>query len=302
LPRRYAILDVFTDRPLAGNPLAVVLDAAGLDDRRMQAIAREFNLSETIFVLPAINPMHRAGVRIFTPACELPFAGHPIVGTAVILALEAAAQNASRREMVMVLEAKVGPIRCGVTITAGKAGHGVFDAPRGASEAGTPGDHEAIATALGLEPAEIGFENHHPSVFAAGNAFTFVPVRDLAVIARAKPIVGAWAAAFGEKILGAFLYCRETATSGHQFHARVFAPDAGVIEDPATGSAAAAFVGVIRRFDALPAGSHRFVIEQGFEMGRPSLMSLEIDIDAGEVSAARIGGDAVVVAEGSLNA
>ena len=122
MPRRYAILDVFADRPLAGNPLAVVLDSEGLDDARMQAIAREFNLSETVFVSPAVNPVHSASVRIFTPSRELPFAGHPTVGTASLLAMRRVAGVSGRHEMVLVLEEKVGPVRCGVTVTSGQRG------------------------------------------------------------------------------------------------------------------------------------------------------------------------------------
>jgi trans-2,3-dihydro-3-hydroxyanthranilate isomerase len=296
--RRYAVLDVFTDRPFAGNPLAVVLDAAGLDDAQMQAIAREFNLSETVFVSPSENPVYGARLRIFTPARELPFAGHPTIGTAVLLGLGTRGENHNKHEMMMVLEEKIGPVRCGVVLKGAGAGHAVFDVPRQSTEAGEAPNAEAIAAAIGVAPAEIGFENHRPSVFSSGVAFHFVPVRDLSVIGRSRP-AAAWSAAFGEAG-GAFLYCRETSGQGRHFHARMFAPGFGIAEDPATGSAASAFAGVVKRFDELPAGQHRFVIEQGFEMGRPSLIGLEIDIVDGALSASRVGGDAVVVAEGTL--
>ena len=298
--RRYAILDVFTDMPLAGNALAVVLDSEGLDDGQMQAIAREFNLSETVFVLAPANPVHTASLRIFTPAYELPFAGHPTVGTAVLLGLKARDENPNRHEMVLMLEEKIGSVRCGVTLKGERLGHVAFDLPRLPQEAGEPGAREAIAAAVGLMPTEIGFENHQPSVFSAGGALAFVPVRDLSAIGKASPVIGAWKEAFAEGMIGAFLYCRETAHAGHHFHARMFAPGFGISEDPATGLAAAALAGVIRRFDGPPAGSHRYVIEQGFEMGRPSLIGLEIDLDGGEIVAARIAGDAVAVAEGTL--
>jgi len=278
--------------------LAVVADAAGLDDRRMQAIAAEFNLSETVFVLPPDNPVHSARIRIFTPARELPFAGHPTVGTAVHLARAKA--GAGRREMVLVLEEKVGPIRCGVFLGDGRGGHAIFDAPRKPELVAAQFDRDALAAALGLLPAEIGFENHVPAAFSAGLPYAFVPVRDLDAIARAKPNIGAWAAAFTGEAAAAYVYCRETEGSGRHFHARMFAPTFGIGEDPATGSAAAALPGVVHRFDGPPAGSHRYVIEQGFEMGRPSLITIEIDIEGGEVVAARIGGDAVVVAEGTI--
>ncbi len=129
----------------------------------------------------------------------------------------------------------------------------------------------------------------------------FVPVRDLATIARAKVHAEAWSNAFPAPAEAAYLYCRETEGTAHQFHARMFAPEFGIVEDPATGSAAAAFGGVIARFDQPPAGSHRYAIEQGYKMRRPSLIELEIDMDGGEVASARVGGHAVVVAEGTLD-
>ena len=267
----------------------------------MQAIARELNLSETVFVLPARVPVHSATIRIFTPAVELPFAGHPIVGTAVALARRVAVGDPERHEQVLVLEAPVGAIRCGAFIKGERAGHAIFDAPRLPEPVTTPLDREAMAAALGLVPAEIGFENHQPSAFTAGIAFVFVPVRDLSVIARARPVSSAWAGAFGESG-SAYVYCRQTELSGSDFHGRMFSPGFGFAEDPATGSAAAAFAGVVKRFDGPPAGGHRTVIEQGLEIGRPSRMVLEVDVEEGAVAAVRVGGDAVVVAEGTLSA
>lgn len=296
---RYVILDVFTDRPFAGNPLAVLPEAEGLDDGQMRAIANEFNLSETVFVLPPANPRHTATLRIFTPRSELPFAGHPTVGTAVLIAVEKARHlGPGRHEMMVVLDEKVGPVRCGVFVTGGGNGHAVFDVPRKPEAVPADNDREAIAVALGLAPAEIGFENHKPGAFSAGTPFSFVPVRDLGVIGRARPNAAQWQRAFETR--GAFLYCRQTESAGHHFHARMFWPGNGIGEDPATGSAAAAFGEAVRRFDDLPSGAHRYVIEQGFEMGRPSLMKLELDVANGEIAASRVGGDAVIVAEGTL--
>jgi trans-2,3-dihydro-3-hydroxyanthranilate isomerase len=299
MQRRYTILDVFTDTPLTGNPLAVVLDADGLDDDRMRSIATEFNLSETVFVRPAANPVHSASIRIFTPVGEIPFAGHPTIGAAVLLGHQMAGDDGDHHESMMVLEEKVGPVRCGVVIK-GDSGHAVFDVPRGAEPAGEIGDREAVAAALGLVPTEIGFENHQPSVYSAGLPFNFVPVRDLEAIARARPDTSHWRTAFPDADDGVFLYCRETVGHEHHFHARMFAPLSGIAEDPATGSAAAAFSALIMRFDQPTAGDHRYVIEQGYEMKRPSLIRLELDVDAGAIQAARIGGDAVIVAEGTL--
>ena len=298
MPRRYAVLDVFADRPLSGNPLAVVLDSDGLDDARMQAIASEFNLSETVFVRPPENRVHAAAIRIFTPGQELPFAGHPTVGTAALLALEAAGDEPDRRETMLVLEARIGPVRCGVSLKGAATAQVLFDLPRLPEDAGHPPSRDALAAALGLAPSEIGFENHQPSVASAGVPFTFVPLRNLDVIARARANMAAWSAAFPDQ--GAYLYCRETTAAGRHFHARMFGASIGIAEDPATGVAAAALGDVVRRFDGPPGGSHRYVVEQGFEMGRPSLITLELDMDGGRVIGARIGGDAVVVARGTL--
>ena len=297
VPRRYQIFDVFTDRPLAGNPLAVVLDAEGLDDGKMQAIAREFNLSETIFVLPAENPAHSARVRIFTPDHEMPFAGHPTVGAAVCLAIERFGRS-GRHDAVVVLEEEVGPVRCGVTVE-GQGGFAEFDCPKLPSRAGEPASKDLIAAAANLLSAEIGFENHVPSVWSAGAPYHFVPLRNLAALGKVSPSRSAWSAAFGKH--PAYFYTRETEGYGHAFSTRMFAPgSSGMYEDPATGSAAAALAGSVHDFDALPAGTHPMVIEQGFEMDRPSLIRLEITVEGGAIATVRIGGDAVLVAEGTL--
>jgi trans-2,3-dihydro-3-hydroxyanthranilate isomerase len=180
-------------------------------------------------------------------------------------------------------------------------GHAVFDLPRLPSPTNDPADRTAVAMALDLSPAELGFENHVPTGFEAGVPYAFVPVRDLAIIARARPQQGHFARAFGEN-QSVYVYTRETVGNEHHFHGRMFAPALGFYEDPATGSAIAAFAGVIRRFDTPPDGSHRYVIEQGFEMRRPSLIRLELDIENGTLAGARIGGDAVVIAAGTLDA
>jgi trans-2,3-dihydro-3-hydroxyanthranilate isomerase len=299
--RRYAILDVFTEKAFTGNPLAVVIDCDGLDGARMQAIAREFNLSETVFVGTPENRRHSARLRIFTPLQELTFAGHPTIGAAVLLALDDAGDSPGAHEAVLLLEEKIGPVRCGVFLKGAGAGRAIFDLPTEPVALASDLDREAVANALSLLPGEVGFENHVPSVFSAGVAFAFVPVRNLDAIARARPNRATWRDAF-TSAAAAFVYCRETETIARDFHARMFSPTMGIEEDPATGSAVAALAGAIMHFDAPGPGSHRFVVEQGFEMGRPSLISLEIDVAGGRIDGARIGGDAVVVARGTLNA
>ena len=295
----YYTLDVFTERRLAGNPLAVVTDgAAGLDTAAMQAIAREFNLSETVFVLPSEKPAHSAKVRIFTPARELPFAGHPTIGTAVLLA--ELREGTTSDEALIVLEQSIGTVRVGVRLRNG-APYAEFDAPKLPVEAGLLPPADRLAAGLGLLPSEIGFENHKPSCFAAGNAFAFVPVSSLDAIARARPQFPHWNAAFEEQgLVGAFLYTRQCAHTTSSFHARMFAPASGIAEDPATGSAAVCFAGVVKHFDTLPDGSHRRVIEQGYEMGRPSELTLTMEVDQGKLGNVRIGGHAVRVSNGQL--
>jgi len=301
MARPYTILDVFTDTALSGNPLAVVMEAEGLSGEEMQRIAGEFNLSETVFVLPPENPAHTARVRIFTPGAELPFAGHPTVGTAVILAANRFGSVEAEQDAVEVLEEGVGPVRCGVKLFPGGKGFAEFDVPK-TPEPGEPAqDKELIAAALGLSPLEIGFENHVPANYSSGVPFTFVPVRDLSVIGRAQVVPEAWNDGFGDHDHNnAFVYCRQTERTASSFHARMFAPRMGVPEDPATGAAAAAFAGVVNHFDEPPSGRHRYRIEQGFEMGRPSIIGLEIETEGGALRVARISGEAVVFARGEL--
>ena len=300
MPRRYAVLDVFTDEPLSGNPLAVVLEAEGLDHARMQAIAREFNLSETVFVLPPREARHRARLRIFTPARELPFAGHPTVGTAVLLAL----QNRSGADaQAFGLEEEVGIVPCVVEAKGARAGHARFRLPRLPAIDGDAPDEIAVAWALGLDPTAIGFDRHVTSRHSAGVGFTFVPIASLEAIERAKPAGEAFEKAFGGpgRRPVAFLYTRETVGAGRHFHARMFGQGLGVYEDPATGSAVAALSGALMQCEPLGDGDHVFTIEQGFEMGRPSLIELRMTIRNGALVSAEIGGSAIVVAEGELH-
>lgn len=302
MSRRYAVLDVFTNQKLSGNPLAVVLDGDGLDDGEMQRIAAEFNLSETVFVKKPDNPTHSARIRIFTPGRELPFAGHPTVGTAILLAEERFGEIERDQDAVIVLEETIGTVRCGVKLKPNAAGFAEFDCPKMATPHGISlGDKSEVAAALNLNASDIGFENHRPTAFEAGVPYAFVPVRNMAALQRAKPDLRNWTAAFGNgDHNSAYVYCRETQMHDAGFHARMFAPTMGIVEDPATGSAVAAFAGVVHTHDDLPDGTHFIRIEQGFEMNRPSLIDLEIDIQKGALKATRIGGQAILVARGEL--
>ncbi|AHF84713.1 phenazine biosynthesis protein PhzF [Rhizobium leguminosarum bv. trifolii WSM1689] len=302
MARSYSVYDVFTDRKLAGNPLAVIFDGDDLSDEAMQAITREINLSETVFVQPSTNPAYAAKLRIFTPGRELPFAGHPTVGTAVALAERA--HGAATRDLVSVLEENVGPVRCAVRLREGEASFAEFDLPRKSQPAVMPLDKLGIADALSLKVTEIGFENHVPSVWSAGVPFLLIPVHDVGAAQRVEFDPQLW-----EKIVpfvdgalaSAYVYCRGGVNHVAKFHARMFASGMGIAEDPATGSAAAALSGAIHHFDRLTDGHHPIMIEQGVEMGRPSFIHLHIDVDGGTISNARIGGQAVRLASGTLD-
>ena len=297
----YHTLDVFTETRFAGNALAVVHGADDLTAVQMQTVAREFNLSETVFLLKPARPTNTARVRIFTPAVELPFAGHPTVGTAVLLAELRNAGAAGEQEAIVTLEEAIGTVRVGVRLKPNAATFAEFDAPKVPEETGGLPSAERIAAALDLIPNEIGFANFKPLAASAGTAFSFVPVTSLEAIARARPVQPHFDQVFmGPVPPGVFLYCRQTLHNTSSFHARMFAPAMGVHEDPATGSAAAAFAAVIRKFDTLPDGTHRAVIEQGFEMGRPSLIALSMVVARGKLEAVRIGGHAVRVSAGTI--
>ncbi|MFM2422127.1 MAG: hypothetical protein RL291_657 [Pseudomonadota bacterium] len=298
---KFDTLDVFTDRRFGGNPLAVVHGADDLTTDEMQTVAKEMNLSETVFVLKPKNPAHSARVRIFTPAMELPFAGHPTVGTAALLGQRRMSDSEASGEALVVLEEEVGVVRVGVKLRSGQAPFAEFDAPKLPEPGVTMPSSERLSQALGLIPSEIGFENHRPMVASAGVPFAFIPVASAKAIAQAQVQMQYWNSVFTGPIPpGAFLYTRECVHTTSSFHARMFWPGAGIMEDPATGGAAAAFAGVIARYDAPRAGSHRRLIEQGFEMGRPSLIHLTLVMGPQKLETVRIGGHAVLIASGEI--
>ena len=289
----FVTLDVFTTQRFAGNPLAVVFDADGIDDASMQKVAREFSHPETVFVLKP-KAGGTAWARIFTPALEMPFAGHPTVGTALALALRNGGSN-------IVLEEKIGLLKCKVETQGKESGRATFELPSLPVAAGAPASNAAIAAALGLDVGDIGFDGHAPSKWSVGNTVNFVPLKNLDAVRRAHIEETAWDAAFDGPHRGlTFLFCGETEDNANHFHARMFAPRFGVREDPATGSAAAAFAGVCATSLGLKDGEHRFVIEQGFEMGRPSLIELTLTLRGGALTTASIGGPAVIVTEGTI--
>lgn len=284
----FHLVDVFTDRPFAGNQLAVVLDADGLDTERMQAIAREFNFSETTFVCAAAAPGCDWRVRIFTPSSELPMAGHPTIGTAVVLE---ALGRASERT---TLELGVGPTP--VLVRPGWAEMEQRPPVFGAEHP----DPAALAAALSVDVDEIG--EPVPQVVSTGLAHLMVPVRSLAAMRALRPRLDLWDGALGPvDNVGVYAFCRETEEPGVDAHCRMFAPRAGVPEDPATGSAAGPLGCFLSRDGgAAAAAPLRFRFAQGVEMGRPSTLEVTVERDGDGIGSVRVGGAARIVAEGRL--
>jgi trans-2,3-dihydro-3-hydroxyanthranilate isomerase len=260
----------------------------------MQAIAREFNLSETIFVMAPDDPAHTARARIFMPRGEMPFAGHPTLGCAVLLA--EMAQGPGDWQATVTLEEPAGLVPVVVTRQGGVTA-GSITAPR------LPAPHrgrvaeDLIPQALGLTAAEIGFDSARPGLWEGGPAFLYVPLRDREALARARPCEPHWSRLVeAADVDCAYLY---TPAKEADFAARLFAPTSGIAEDPATGSATAILAAQIDAFAPLPPGTSRFSLVQGIEMGRPSRLSLEID-KGSEITAIRVGGAAVRLAEGRI--
>ena len=264
----------------------------------MQAIAGEFNLSETVFVFPREDARQRADIRIFTPTRELPFAGHPTVGTAVLLAL--LDQGAKPGALAFGLKENVGIVPCAVEVANETSGSARFRLPKLPELWAAGRESTECAWALGLDPTEIGFERHVPSRHSAGVPYDLVPVSSLDALARAKPNVEAFEKVFGDSgHPAAYVYTRSTKRWPRVPRAHV-RPGNGHPEDPATGSAAAAFSGALMQCEPLGDGEHDILIEQGFEMGRPSKISLQLAIKSGALVSAEIGGNAVVVSRGEL--
>lgn len=293
----YLTLDVFTDRRFGGNQLAVLPDARGLSAEQMQAIAREFNYSETTFVLPPASAENDAQVRIFTPGREVPFAGHPNVGTAHALALLGQVHGTPVGDTLR-FEEQAGLVRLSIVRDGAGAPVGTeFTAPA-ALEVADAVPAEQVAAAAGLPVAAIATERHMPQTASVGLPFTLAEVADLEALGQVKADLAAFDTHFAGRAGDAlYLYVR---TGERTVQARMLAPLHGVIEDPATGSAAAALTGFLAHLAADKDGTLPLTIAQGLEMGRPSRIRGAADKSGGTVTAVRIGGPSVAVAEGFL--
>ena len=296
----YAIVDVFTETRFGGNQLAVFRDASKLPAALMQPIAREFNFSETTFVLPPSDSRHTRRVRIFTPESELPFAGHPTVGTAFVLATLGEIPLAGA-ETRIVFEEGVGPVPVTIRANNGKPSYAQLTAAQLPEVGPPPPPPKQLAAMLGLDENEIGKARYAPEAVSCGVYFLLVPLRDRAALARARARPEEF-----ERVLGGyvtdkvFLFCDQPELPGSHFRARMYAPAIGVPEDPATGSACAGFAGYLAARDPAKSGTLRWVVEQGFEMGRPSILEIEADKKDGKITAIRVGGSSVFVAKGEF--
>ncbi|UED85762.1 PhzF family phenazine biosynthesis protein [Streptomyces profundus] len=293
----FHIADVFTDRPFGGNQLAVVPGAEGLTDAQLADIAREFNFSETVFVLPPEDPAHSARLRILTPAVELPFAGHPTVGAAAVLVGQQLVDPAATGGVVL-FEEGVGLVSVRVD---GSYAELTMTAPHVTTD--DRPEPRAVAAALSLSESDV-LECWFGSV---GVPFCYARLADGAAVDRAVLNQAAWAAGFGPEVGGfssdLYVFAGEL-TDGARLHARSFIPGMGVVEDPATGAAAAGLVaGVAAGHAAGPGGSGgtlSLTVDQGVAMGRPSVIEASARWRDGELVATSVGGHTVLVASGTL--
>tara|TARA_R110000868_G_scaffold411318_1_gene703083 strand:- start:6168 stop:7073 length:906 start_codon:yes stop_codon:yes gene_type:complete len=300
MPHPYQILDVFTDSAFSGNPLAVVFEADDLDDVAMQAIAAEFNLSETVFITEPKGHEADFGLRIFTPKTELPFAGHPTVGAAVALALKAGGEPGKRRRYV--LEETVGDVTSDARYDGPVQGSARFFAPKLPEYLGELPDLDAISAALGLKAGDMLQTPVEGGIWSAGVPYAVVPLRFAETLADIRIDLTAFDTAFGgDEPIGAFVVAKASSVEHtRDWRARMFAPNLGLYEDPATGSAAAAFAGLIAEQGGLGDGDHTVSLYQGVEMARPSHIRMLLRIEGGKLTELMIGGEAVKVAEGVL--
>jgi trans-2,3-dihydro-3-hydroxyanthranilate isomerase len=297
LSYRYYTCDVFTETRFGGNPLAVLPDAAGLSDDQMQQIAREFNFSESTFVFPAKGD-HTRHVRIFTPNRELPFAGHPNVGTAFVLA-SAGEFGEIRSSRTVTFEEKAGPVSVTIREVGGKVTGCEVAAPEPLS-LGKTISPRLVASAVSLAPEDVVTKIHSPQVASVGFPFVFAELRDRSALERAVVNINGFEALSREEVRpSVYLYAR--VEDGFDIRARMFAPSSGVPEDPATGGAGCAVAGLLAHYDAASDGSFRLRIAQGVEMGRPSILLARAQKTAGVVQATWIGGTCVLISEGVLH-
>jgi trans-2,3-dihydro-3-hydroxyanthranilate isomerase len=296
---RYLTADVFTDKPFGGNQLAVFPDAKGLDDEQMFALAREFNFSETTFVFPPEKGGTRK-LRIWTPGGEVPFAGHPTVGTAHVLA-EIGEIPLEGESTSIVFEEQVGPVPVKIRASGGKPVFAQLSVAK-LPEIGPPvPTRETLASMLSLEPKDLVGGHFAPQSVSCGLPFLFVALKDRAAVKRSRIRVDQWERTLGSAWASMIMvFSRDPEREGSDIRARMYAPGISVPEDPATGSACAALGGYLAARDTRQEGTLRWIVEQGFELGRPSILEVEVDKSAGAITAVRVGGASVMMGEGTI--
>lgn len=293
----YHLVDVFTERAFGGNQLAVFPDAQGLSPQTMQALAKELNLSETTFVLPPQDRQHTYHVRIFTPAVELPMAGHPTIGTAFTLAHEHKVEW-SGEATAITFEEGVGVIP--VTLRRKDDGSLFIQMRQPQPTFGAQfSERHTIAEMLSLEEAELDAQLPL-EVVSTGVPFLYIPVKDLATIRKIRFRRDIW-----ERVLSnfeasqLFVFTRETETSGATTHSRMFAPAMGILEDPATGAACGPLgCYLVRHLKEFAAPNVEILNEQGFEIGRPSLLHIKIEQAEGHITGVYVGGQCHYMGQG----
>jgi trans-2,3-dihydro-3-hydroxyanthranilate isomerase len=295
----YHRVDVFTDRAFGGNPLAVCTNGRGLSTETMQAIAKEFNLSETTFVTPSDDPLCDWRVRIFTPGRELPMAGHPTVGTSFVLAREHMMRR-DEAETTVTLEEGVGPVPVRVRFEGGEPVFAEMSQPL-PTFGPRLSDAEAAADMLSLEVGDLD-AGLPLEVVSCGVPFLFVPLRRLDAARRARPRAELIErVAVGGIPPEVFVFTREVEQAGSTVHSRMFAPGLGITEDPATGGASGPLGCYLVRHGLVACDpTAEIVSEQGLEMGRPSFIRIRIERDGGAISAVRVGGQCHFMGEGFI--
>lgn len=301
---RYHLVDVFTDRQFGGNPLAVFTEGAGLSDELMQLIAKEMNLSETTFVLPPADAANHFRVRIFTPAQELPMAGHPTVGTTFILARERMIESSGNENAAgattIRLEEGVGTIPVEIDWKGGAADFIEMSQPLPVFGERVE-DAAAVAAMISLEASDID-ERFPVEVVSCGVPFLYVPLKNLDAARRARPRIDMIERVLGELSHEVFVFTTETEFDGSGVHSRMFAPGLGVTEDPATGGASGPLGCYLLRHGVVQSAGGELDItsEQGIEMGRPSFIRIRIAHEGERITKVRVGGRCRFVGGGHL--
>ena len=294
---RYFTCDVFTDTRFGGNQLAVLPEADGLRDEQMQQIAREFNFSETTFVLPP-QAGHACRVRIFTPPREVPFAGHPNIGTAFVLATMGVF-GPLEASTAVAFEEQAGLVPITVHRRLGERIWCELTAPQ-SLDFGKTASAQSVAAAVSLSADDILTTSHPPRVASVGLPFLLAELRDRDALERARPDISGFEGLAAEGIDPPYVHLYVKTSDGFDLRARMFAPLHGIPEDPATGSANCALVGLLSQIDESANGAFRWRIAQGVEMGRPSVLEARTEKRDGAVVNVWIGGECVMVSEGLI--